>query len=364
MEFPFNTNEILPGRISVIETVDSGLIIFDLDSKNDNISDCNTSWTYHPSANTPWDLKIKRRKEALVVIVDEIGLASSKAQNLRAPITSLKKLLSSSRQKMYVIKDVESRLIIGMLKIGIKRLFLFDELGAHHEVDPLCILDFYVHESKQRCGFGRELFDAMLQAENISPEKLAIDRPSLKCLAFLQKHYNLKDPVLQTNNFVIYPHFFHNRPVLERSNRNSKQKADSNKQNTDSLQTVRVPVSATELKKNKTFYSSAGNCLQWDDFHSNNGLPIKKHNLNSPSHKLSHYSDRSKDAHKWGVHDALHSYSASKKDLDYWNQTSHCSLTPVDGVPRCSPHKWNQLQSSWNILGVKPVNYALYQKDG
>lgn len=55
------------------------------------------------------------------------------------------------------------RSIIGMLKVGIKRLFVRDDMGAHHEVDPVCILDFYVHESTQRCGFGHELFNAMLQ---------------------------------------------------------------------------------------------------------------------------------------------------------------------------------------------------------
>ena len=32
-----------------------------------------------------------------------------------------------------------------------------------HEVSPLCVLDFYVHESKQRCGYGKALFEAMLK---------------------------------------------------------------------------------------------------------------------------------------------------------------------------------------------------------
>ena len=31
------------------------------------------------------------------------------------------------------------------------------------EVSPLCVLDFYVHESKQRCGYGKALFEAMLK---------------------------------------------------------------------------------------------------------------------------------------------------------------------------------------------------------
>lgn len=38
-----------------------------------------------------------------------------------------------------------------------------DSAGVLHEVDPVCVLDFYVHESKQRSGCGRILFEAMLK---------------------------------------------------------------------------------------------------------------------------------------------------------------------------------------------------------
>lgn len=48
-----------------------------------------------------------------------------------------------------------------------KRCLLFfnsqDDREAHNEVEPLCILDFYIHESLQRHGHGRELFQYMLQ---------------------------------------------------------------------------------------------------------------------------------------------------------------------------------------------------------
>ena len=54
------------------------------------------------------------------------------------------------------------------------------------------MLDFYVHESVQRGGHGKQLFDLMLETENISPEKLGYDRPSSKLLAFCAKHFGLK----------------------------------------------------------------------------------------------------------------------------------------------------------------------------
>lgn len=53
--------------------------------------------------------------------------------------------------------------VLGFIKTGRKRLFLTDSRALLHEVEPLCILDFYVHESQQRKGHGKELFEKVLQ---------------------------------------------------------------------------------------------------------------------------------------------------------------------------------------------------------
>uniref|UniRef100_A0A8C6VA12 Alpha tubulin acetyltransferase 1 n=1 Tax=Naja naja TaxID=35670 RepID=A0A8C6VA12_NAJNA len=94
--------------------------------------------------------------------------------------------------------------------------FVFqDRQGAHNEVEPLCVLDFYIHESLQRHGYGKELFHYMLQRERVEPYQLAIDRPSEKLLCFLRKHYSLSDTIPQVNNFVIFQGFFsHQHGVL------------------------------------------------------------------------------------------------------------------------------------------------------
>ena len=56
------------------------------------------------------------------------------------------------------------------------------------------------------------MFDVFyVQAENIKPQKLAIDRPSHKFISFLQKHYGLKSTIPQVNNFVVFDGFFGNR---------------------------------------------------------------------------------------------------------------------------------------------------------
>lgn len=79
--------------------------------------------------------------------------------------------------------------VTGLLKIGTKNLYVFDENGDTKMVPAMCVLDFYIHESRQRAGLGKEMFEVMLERENVHPIKLAIDRPSDKFVAFLRKHY-------------------------------------------------------------------------------------------------------------------------------------------------------------------------------
>ena len=45
--------------------------------------------------------------------------------------------------------------IIGFIKVGNKKLFVRDEKNYLVEITPLCVLDFYVHESQQRSGQGK-----------------------------------------------------------------------------------------------------------------------------------------------------------------------------------------------------------------
>lgn len=79
--------------------------------------------------------------------------------------------------------------VTGLLKVGTKNLYVFDENGDTKTTPAMCVLDFYVHESRQRAGLGKQMFELMLEHENVVPEKLAIDRPSEKLVAFLRKHY-------------------------------------------------------------------------------------------------------------------------------------------------------------------------------
>ncbi|XP_059966556.1 alpha-tubulin N-acetyltransferase 1 isoform X6 [Mesoplodon densirostris] len=195
MEFPFDVDALLPERITVL---DQHL----------------RPPARRPGTTTPARVDLQQQ---IMTIVDELGKASAKAQHLPAPITSASRM-QSNRHVMYILKDTSARLagkgaIVGFLKVGYKKLFVLDDREAHNEVEPLCILDFYIHESLQRHGHGRELFQCMLQKERVEPHQLAIDRPSQKLLKFLNKHYNLETTVPQVNNFVIFEGFFaHQHP--------------------------------------------------------------------------------------------------------------------------------------------------------
>lgn len=80
-------------------------------------------------------------------------------------------------------------LVVGFLKIGKKSLYLFNEQGKTVYVTAYCLLDFWIHESRQRQGWGRKLFQYMIEQENLLPQEIAYDRPSSKLHNFLAKHY-------------------------------------------------------------------------------------------------------------------------------------------------------------------------------
>lgn len=61
--------------------------------------------------------------------------------------------MSSGDNRLYI--KVENKKVCGILKTGKKNLFYYDGLGNVKELKPLCVLDFYVHESLQRVGVGK-----------------------------------------------------------------------------------------------------------------------------------------------------------------------------------------------------------------
>ncbi|XP_014252267.1 alpha-tubulin N-acetyltransferase-like isoform X1 [Cimex lectularius] len=148
-------------------------------------------------------------------ILNNMGQASAKARGIEKPMTTAEKLRNSDHI-VYLLVDRDGNnsngSVIGMLKMGKKRLYMIDEHEKRNEGMAHCILDFYIHESKQGMGYERKLLDYMLHEEGVEPEKLAINCPSEHFLRFLQKHYNLTQDMYQSNNFVVFSGFFNNSP--------------------------------------------------------------------------------------------------------------------------------------------------------
>ncbi|KAF6034769.1 ATAT1 [Bugula neritina] len=188
MDFDFNINSLVGGKT---------IFIFDRLLKPAKVS-----------------VNLPSTQKHLCHVIDRLGEASAKAQGLSTVITTSSKL-SYTDQRVYIYTECQSNsgkgTAVGFIKVGTKKLFLYDHQGNQREMEPLCILDFYVHERKQRQGFGKKLFEFMLENERVTPSHLAVDRPSDRFLAFLTKHYKLRVTIPQVNNYVIFEGFFTNR---------------------------------------------------------------------------------------------------------------------------------------------------------
>jgi alpha-tubulin N-acetyltransferase 1 len=134
-----------------------------------------------------------------------VFLNNFQAQKLPSVITTFGKVCANCHT-LYI--KAEGNKCIGILKTGVKKLFIRDRTGSINEIQPRCVLDFYVSENVQRGGHGKALFERMLQVEKSQPRKLAYDRPSVKLKSFLSKHYNLRNYVKQNNNYIVFEDYF------------------------------------------------------------------------------------------------------------------------------------------------------------
>eukprot|EP00455_Lapot_gusevi_P012221 TRINITY_DN1573_c0_g2_i1.p1 TRINITY_DN1573_c0_g2~~TRINITY_DN1573_c0_g2_i1.p1 ORF type:complete len:217 (+),score=52.63 TRINITY_DN1573_c0_g2_i1:109-759(+) len=173
---------------------------------------------FHGENVTAWSPQSVRQLPATQVqqfqeIVDELGKESAKAQGYSV-ITSFSKFMASQHHLYLYCEDTT---VVGLLKVGHVHLFIYDDSGGIHEIEPLCVLDFYVHSTQQRSGIGKRLFDFMLQNEQVSAWQLGYDRPSPKLIGFLNKHFSLSQYTPQANKFVVFKQFFLNQSKQERS---------------------------------------------------------------------------------------------------------------------------------------------------
>ena len=152
-------------------------------------------------------------------ILDKMGELSSKSQNLLVNVTTTNRFFPSDHT---LIIKADKNKVLGYIKVGPKRLFLRDRICNYHERKTLCVLDFYIYDTEQRKGLGKEIFFFFLNYKKINPVELAYDRPTLRFLAFLKRNYGLENYIQQENNFTIYDEFFESE-----RNKNNETQYDS-----------------------------------------------------------------------------------------------------------------------------------------
>ncbi|KAL6749678.1 touch receptor neuron protein Mec-17-domain-containing protein [Haematococcus lacustris] len=167
---------------------------------------------------TVWDSRAVRKlasadADNLETLLATFGKRSASAQGLPAAITDIHRLRSTDqRLYLHAVRHAGRTRVSGGLKVGTKKLFVRTADSNLQEIQPQCVLDFYVHESCQRQGIGKQLFQAFLSQEQQDPGAVAYDRPSPKLLAFLQRHFGLTEYVPQNNNFVVFQRYWQLHP--------------------------------------------------------------------------------------------------------------------------------------------------------
>ena len=78
-----------------------------------------------------------------------------KASNAKSIVTTSNRFFSSNN-RLYI--KCKGNIVIGFIKVGLKNLFLRKEEDEFDDYSVLCVLDFFVHETIQRKGFGKVNF--------------------------------------------------------------------------------------------------------------------------------------------------------------------------------------------------------------
>ncbi|XP_005104956.1 alpha-tubulin N-acetyltransferase 1 [Aplysia californica] len=335
MEFSFNVNQLLKQEIT---KVDSQL---------------------QPCRQNGIDrYGFQQLQRMLYEIVDRMGEASAKAQGLRGSITTGKKL-ELAGHRLYIMKDSNSNgekgAVVGILKVGTKKLFVYDHSKVQHELEPLCVLDFYVHESRQRMGCGRKLFDHMLRNEGLSAQHLPIDRPSPKFSSFLKKHYNLRGTIPQVNNFVIFEGFFSRRPADAGSNRGRRRNS------VDGRPPMR-PNSGHNIYASNNNPAANGYPQSWTNQRNHSGSNVNEDALNQLNVPVSGRPQQT--ANNMGASEMMYSRHGPSPPNMYNNNSSNNSAGAAlqnlrQGPRSASPHNGSVYK---NRNGLSPTpNVGMYK---
>ena len=143
-------------------------------------------------------------------ILNSLGQSSNIERHLYKPITTSETFFNSENIKKIVLK-IDKNIIIGFILYGYRPIFLRNEYNLKYfSKILLTVNDFYVYRPYQRMNYGKELFDKLIQIENIKPVSMAFEFPNKAIINFLYKHYGINNPINQINNIITYFNFSDN----------------------------------------------------------------------------------------------------------------------------------------------------------
>lgn len=129
--------------------------------------------------------------ETISLLIDELGMWSSRAQGKLRPCTSVVNIRKSGTdERMFIDYDYKRDRVNGFVRFGERNI----PQGKGEFLNCFCLLDFWVHNSVERRGVGQKLFNYALQSVGKTPNELAYPSFSNKLEAFLATKYGLKAP--------------------------------------------------------------------------------------------------------------------------------------------------------------------------
>ncbi|CAG2177988.1 unnamed protein product, partial [Oppiella nova] len=174
--------------------------------------DHNTSYDVIYSSNH-LNITFEHKLSQLSEWIDTLGEESAKAQLLKQSITSYNKLIDERNDdKIYLLLKVDQNVsncsAVGFVRLGARNLWFSDKSNTNltQFQNCFCILDFYIRDQRQ--GLGFVLISSVMRSVSTSAAQFAYDRPTEAMLAFLRKHFGLRQALPQHNHFVIFDDFF------------------------------------------------------------------------------------------------------------------------------------------------------------
>lgn len=297
------------------------------------------------------------------MVINAIGSLSSVQRHFKSPITNAD--LFFAKENDTIIIKAQGNKVCGFIRVGYRDIYINTLNDVLEKVNLLCVFDFYVHFSCQRCGYGKELFDKVLQIYKTDPGLMAYDKPSKAMNFFLYKHYSLNNPIVQNNHMCIYYQLLL-KLINESYNSDYSNNGNNfnNNYSNQSLDYVTKRRPLPPIQTNNNIYSyryqqrTPMNYYQKSDQYENNNNMVKVGNF-----IMKNYNNNNQDYQRFRKNqDALKISKSSDyiQERNNYHKPQYLMTDQNDYRSRCfSPYEANVLNSIQSDNSKKFYNYYL-----